>query len=305
MHAAPLITWKQAPFLRLLIPFSAGIVLQCYTNCPLQYLLLVAAVSITIIIAVSKASVTTLFKYKNILAYALLILLATTGAWRMYMKTESLKPNPSPHIQDSSHTYIATIQEPVTEKTNSFKTIARITHKIAGDSIFLFNAYTLLYLQKSHASSSLYYGDKIVFSQQLQPVKAPLNPGNFNFKSYCEQQGVFYQIFLREKDFRQLPQQHKFSLKKSMYIIRDSIVDILRRYIPGTKEAGLAEALLIGYKEDLDKSLIQSYSNTGVIHVIAISGLHLGLIYMLLALLCKPIADRKWVRLLRPFFIIT
>jgi competence protein ComEC len=39
---------------------------------------------------------------------------------------------------------------------------------------------------------------------------------------------------------------------------------------------------LIGYKDDLDKTLVQSYSNTGVVHVIAISGLHLGLIYWLL-----------------------
>ncbi|QEC41797.1 ComEC/Rec2 family competence protein [Pseudobacter ginsenosidimutans] len=89
-----------------------------------------------------------------------------------------------------------------------------------------------------------------------------------------------------------------------MFILRDSIVNILRRYIPGPKEAGLAEALLIGYKEDLHKSLIQSYSNTGVIHVIAISGLHLGLIYMLLSLICQPLGNKKWTRIFRPIFII-
>jgi competence protein ComEC len=45
---------------------------------------------------------------------------------------------------------------------------------------------------------------------------------------------------------------------------------------------GIAEALLIGYKEDLDKDIVQSYSNTGVVHIIAISGMHLGLIYIVL-----------------------
>ena len=67
---------------------------------------------------------------------------------------------------------------------------------------------------------------------------------------------------------------------------------------------GLAEALLIGYKDDLDKTLVQSYSNTGVVHVIAISGLHLGLIYWLLLMLFKPLQKRK-LKWLRPVFILT
>jgi competence protein ComEC len=57
---------------------------------------------------------------------------------------------------------------------------------------------------------------------------------------------------------------------------------------------------LIGYKDDLDKSLIRSYSNTGVVHVVAISGLHLGLIYALLKYLCVPFGKKtigRWLKL--------
>ncbi len=63
--------------------------------------------------------------------------------------------------------------------------------------------------------------------------------------------------------------------------------------------------MLIGYKDDLDKRLVQSYSNTGAVHIIAISGLHLGLIYWLLMLLCKPLANHKKGRILQPVLIIT
>jgi competence protein ComEC len=71
----------------------------------------------------------------------------------------------------------------------------------------------------------------------------------------------------------------KTRFKEFIFSTREKILDILRTNIKGEKELGLAEALLIGYKDDLDKTLVQSYSNTGVVHVIAISGLHLGLIY--------------------------
>ncbi|HET6768812.1 MAG TPA: ComEC/Rec2 family competence protein, partial [Chitinophagaceae bacterium] len=81
------------------------------------------------------------------------------------------------------------------------------------------------------------------------------------------------------------------------------VLSILRTNIKGEKELGLAEALLIGYKDDLDKTLVQSYSNTGVVHVIAISGLHLGLIYWLLTWFFKPLQRRK-LKWLRPILIL-
>ena len=64
---------------------------------------------------------------------------------------------------------------------------------------------------------------------------------------------------------------------------------MLQKYFKEVKTLGIAEALLIGYKNDLDKDLVQAYSNTGVVHIIAISGLHLGLIYMVLLWLFNSI----------------
>ena len=56
-------------------------------------------------------------------------------------------------------------------------------------------------------------------------------------------------------------------MKKTLFLIRDKTVAILHHFLPGEKESGLAEALLIGYKDDLDKTLVQSYTNTGVVHI--------------------------------------
>jgi competence protein ComEC len=80
----------------------------------------------------------------------------------------------------------------------------------------------------------------------------------------------------------------------------------LRKYIKNDDETlGIAEALLIGYKNDLDKDLVQAYSNTGVVHIIAISGLHLGLIYMVLLWLFDRIPFIKRFKIFKSISIIS
>ena len=67
-----------------------------------------------------------------------------------------------------------------------------------------------------------------------------------------------------------------------LFSTREKVVSILEKYLGDNDESSIAKALLIGYKVDLDKDLVQAYSNAGVVHIIAISGLHMGIIYAIL-----------------------
>ena len=90
-----------------------------------------------------------------------------------------------------------------------------------------------------------------------------------------------------------------------LFKTRTYVINTLHQYIGNNnKELGIAEALLIGYKEDLDKDLVQAYSNTGVVHIIAISGLHLGLIYAVLLWLLNCIPVIKNSRYVKAIFLI-
>ncbi|MGZ5287806.1 MAG: ComEC/Rec2 family competence protein, partial [Flavisolibacter sp.] len=134
-----------------------------------------------------------------------------------------------------------------------------------------------------------------------QPIQNSGNPGAFDYSRYCLFQGITHQVYLVPTDIFELPGKTTHPFKTFIFACRQWVVKTLQHWIPGKKEQGLAEALLIGYKDDLDKNLVQSYSNTGVVHVIAISGLHLGLIYGLLLLLTRPIKKYRqfsWLRLL-------
>ncbi|MBO9199234.1 ComEC family competence protein [Niastella sp. MAH-29] len=199
---------------------------------------------------------------------------------------------------------LVTIEEPLSEKKQSYKTIASVQAVLFNHALTKVSGKILLYFQKDSTIQQLHYGKQLLLYKPLQPVKNTGNPGCFDYQRYCTFQGISHQVYLKQGEYVPLKIKNENLFRKYLFSTRAQIVALLKKYIPGTKEAGLAEAMLIGYKEDLDQHLVQSYTDTGVVHIIAISGLHLGLIYWLLMLLCKPLASRPGGKLLQPLVIV-
>lgn len=187
---------------------------------------------------------------------------------------------------------VVLLEKPV-KKANSYQALAAM-HQTK--LLIYFNAQTLM--------------DSLDESVEIQLLKKPVtiesvtNPGGFNFKQYAASQQIFHQVYLTKKDYR-IISQYPLSITGSLLQkAKDYVLKTLHQYISNNRERSVAEALLIGYKAHLDKTLMNAYSNTGVIHIIAISGLHLGMIYSLLLLLFKPIARFRQLRVIRTFCIL-
>lgn len=203
------------------------------------------------------------------------------------------------------NTIIAFIEEPLSEKKQSHRTLASVQAIIRSNGVIKAKGNILIYFEKDSQSSKVQYGDQLVIFKSLQPARNSGNPGSFDYQEYCAFRNIYHQVYLKQGEYMKMKLKNDNVLKKFLFKIRAYVVEILKKFIPGNKEAGLAEAMLIGYKDDLDKNLVQSYSNTGVVHIIAISGLHLALIYWLLNLLTKPFEKWKRLRYVKPLTIIT
>ena len=208
------------------------------------------------------------------------------------------------HYYKQTNYVVATVDETLVEKPKSFKAIASITHLIENGKVFNVQGKIILYFKKDSLPPPIVYGSQIIFNKPLQEIKNSGNPGGFDYKRFSLFRGITHQVFLKPGEFACLASTNKKWLNSVLDATREKVLSILRTNIKGGQEVGLAEALLIGYKDDLDKTLVQSYTNTGVVHIIAISGLHLGLIYWLLLLLLKPLPRRKSAKWLRPLIII-
>lgn len=303
MRLPGLINWKEAPFLRFIPPLIIGILIQWYGTLPISTAWITIIACSTGLLLFSRLPLSTKFRFRSTNGILLNGLLLATGWLLVYYKDIRHQQQWFPSYYTNGDTILATIQEPLSEKSNSYSTIAVIQAVIKGTQIQKVKGKLLLYFPKDSSISSLSYGHQLMFVKTPESIRNSGNPAAFDYRRYCAFKGIYHQVYLRKQDYVIAEKKQLNPVKKVLYHTREKLLDILRKNIPDKKHAGLAEALLIGYKDDLDKHLLQSYINTGVVHVIAVSGLHLGLIYALLIMLCNQL-PKRWNRWAAPVIII-
>jgi len=293
--------WNKAPFIRLLAALAAGIITQWYVQISLPVLLTIFAASFVCIATYSFTGIRHRYQLSLFNGIAVTLLFISMGALLVWTNDIRHDKTWAGHHLKEQSSFIVTLQEPLVEKANSYKALASFTSISNDDSALPVSGKLIVYFKKDTAMPPLHYGSQVIFNKNLQEIKNAGNPGSFDYKTYCLFQGITHQVYLTDQDYVLLPGIDQSSFQNFIFDSRSWVVNTLKKNIAGEKEKGLAEALLIGYKDDLDKNLVQAYSNTGVVHIIAISGLHLGLIYWLLLLLTKPLKRNTklvWLRLL-------
>jgi len=295
--------WKKTPFLRLLLALAAGIIFQWNYKARLSVLLIILSLAFLVLLIFFFLSLKKKYRYTLLNGIFISIIFFCTGSILAWNKDIRNNKEWLGHHYNNDASLVVTLDEPPVEKTKSYKANATVEYLLNDSSVVPVKGKIILYFKKD-SSLRLSYGSQILFKKPLQEIKNSGNPGGFDYKRYSLFQGITHQVYLKPVEFETLNSKNEKWFRKFIYSSREKVLNILRQNITNEKELGLAEALLIGYKNDLEQSLVQSYTNTGVVHIIAISGLHLGLIYWLLGLVLKPLQKTKRINWLRPVLII-
>jgi competence protein ComEC len=154
---------------------------------------------------------------------------------------------------------------------------------------------------------SLFHGfnvdDTFYTLAPLEEIRKPLNPHQFDYSKYLELKQVYHQLYL---------EQQSLSLLNENSITIYGYADRLRTIInTNLKAAGfepntlnIINALLLGQRQDIDEDTYNNYVNSGTIHILAVSGLHVGIILLILNVLLKPVLYIKYGRIIRPVIIV-
>ncbi|WP_158840639.1 ComEC/Rec2 family competence protein [Polaribacter sp. L3A8] len=161
----------------------------------------------------------------------------------------------------------------------------------------------LLNIQKDSFTNPLHVDDQILLKPTLKELIPPLNPHQFNYKSYLAKQGIHHQLFVAENQFLRLNSKRTSLLGLSAKF-RNKIQESLKKYHFKDNELAVINALLLGQRQDISKELIVDYQRAGAIHILAVSGLHVGVILWILSFIFKPLERIKYGLFLKTVIIV-
>lgn len=284
--------WSPFPFVRIAISFVAGIILGiALPHLPAQPVIIIA----TTLLAGYGAlfALRRKFDTRTLAGIAGLTAMLALGYLQVRF-TYRKDPNPSLLSRlPSVSAYIVDVTQPPAHTTLGW----RIQGKIAGADLSgqweSLRDGIILYFKDSVSSAPFNYGDRLLIGSHPSPVPPPYNPETFNYRQYLAFRGIHWRDFVLLKEVTKLQSSSANPMVAFAFRMRGHIRGILETYIPGHSEFAVTEALLLGIRDDLSESLKTSYSDAGVMHVLAVSGLHVGILYWILTMLLKPLSKLK------------
>jgi len=118
-----------------------------------------------------------------------------------------------------------------------------------------------------------------------QEISAPKNPEEFDYRQYMAWQNIAFQQFCPASKIEKVGNE-KPNLIKATALRTNTVADsIFTTFVEGKQEYGVANAMILGQRDDIDSELMQAYSAAGAIHVLSVSGLHVGVICAVLVFL--------------------
>lgn len=289
--------WKSAPFLRLIWPLIAGIVTGLYLAIVPWHLLIVCCAGWLV---PALLSITWRYRLRYLRGAAVAGMVFWLGMWLVYQQDVRHQASWYGHTKEDTLTLAVTLLEDPVKKTASWKAEARVTH-VYKQSPQPVTGNMLLYFREA---PPLHYGNSLLLRAAVRPIQGMGNPGAFDYARYCRYQNLFHQAFLQPANWQKLEGNKGQLLETWLIAARNYCLNTLKTHIPHREEYGVAQALLIGYRGELDKDIVHAYSNTGVVHIIAISGLHLGLIYVTLLQLLRWLPARRLTNIAKALILI-
>ncbi|TMU55586.1 ComEC family competence protein [Flagellimonas algicola] len=146
----------------------------------------------------------------------------------------------------------------------------------------------LLTLPLDSTSKLLSVDDELVLWGKAETIRPPLNPNSFDYKDYLAKQGIRYQIRAQPDQFK-IQENPSSTLYGIASRFRNQILSNLKQEEFGKEELSVIQALVLGQRDDISEDTYKSYRDAGAVHILAVSGLHVGILLLLFQFFLSPL----------------
>jgi competence protein ComEC len=290
--------WK-IPFLRLIIPLIAGIVFANQFEIH-EYFLAGFLFFLVALAIVYRPFLNHSLSYHRRWVFGIIVVsgLFFTGA---YVAKKSLQYDQN--ITNGQY-LVGIVGSPPKINPNTIKIELKIKEYLFDGVWSKTSSKILVNLEKDSVASSLEYGDLILIKGNLKEIKNAGNPSEFDYKKFLARKHIHYKSYQNTEEWKILKKEAENTIFTFAYSIREKMLGTYRATGLSGEEFGFLAALTLGVKDYLSDEIIEAYSDSGAMHVLAVSGLHVGIIFGVLNYLLFFLHRKKYLKILKAFLII-
>lgn len=298
--------WSKYPFVRMLIPFALGNWVSIFVvalRLSPTFLMVVALVLLAM-------SFLTAFLLKHqrhswFFGAVMVCYLFIAGYSLAKVHKTEVQKDYFRNVEAEASYYVARVYDYPTERPNSIRTVLELEYQF-GDSqpSHPVSGKVMAYFPKSDSTFALHYGDLIAIPAPVREVTPPLNPEEFDYRAYLERKGITGQVYLKEEDWIDLRVNDANPIYAFSYRFRDILLASLQRSGLSDNEFGVAAAILLGYDDNLADEVRKNYVAAGSMHILCVSGMHVGIIYLLASFLLGFLNRKKWQKTLKQVLLL-
>jgi competence protein ComEC len=291
--------WQQMPFVRILFAFLIGVICSDILTISTEYIAIAGLLGLISLKIESRFST----KIHSPLGAGLLYFFLFICLGSLCLNLQKTRLNSQNFSTKTNQVLLVQItQKPQLTKTG-WKAESAIIADLSSDLKTGNSQGKIILFGKTNPLLPSGYGNQFLIKSGIQEIVSNNNPGGFDYKTYMLRKGIYYQCFINEKN-AQLYKENQGNLwMQKVFKFQDYIHFCLGQNLLGKNEIAIAEALLYGYDKEIDDEISDAYSKTGTLHVLAVSGMHVGLIFMLLSWLLTPVLNlpkgKIWVAILQ------
>jgi competence protein ComEC len=289
----------QTPFFRIVIPFIIGILFQINFPILSGVIIFIIAILLLTITIFSVFKLTRNYSLNKLWGVLLSLMLLFSG-----MQLVNFKVHNKFDFNKNEQTFVATIIEQPKETEKSVKTILSVSTLKDSLSWQKRNAQVVCYFQKDSNTLQLNFGDQIIATAFVNEIKNSGNPFEFDYKKYLKYKGIYYQTYIKSSNYSVLAHEKCNILWQYSHKARQSLLNIYKEQNISGDEFAVLSALTLGFKNDLTPELKESFSASGAMHILAVSGLHVGIIFIVLCKMLFFLQRNKYGRIIQSVIII-
>ena len=294
------------PFVRMLVPFALGIL--CYRllpafRLPFPTLLVICFSLLALMVLVSLA--VRRYRYNWVFGALMVLCLFFFGFSLVGAHEAEASKDYFRNGEGNARQYLARVYDAPTERAKSIRAVLELEYQF-GDSLHSHpvTGKVMAYFPKSDSVFALHYGDLILVDAPIGEVAGPKNPGEFDYRAYLFRKGITGQVFLRDRDWVNLRANSSNPVYAFSYRFRDRLLASLQSSGLKDDEFGVAAAVLLGYDDKLADEVRRNYVAAGSMHILCVSGLHVGIIYLMASFLLGFLNRKRWQKMLKQVLLL-